>query len=498
MQRRVRLSGWTTPFLIIVAIIALGWLAAPGLRTPRASELMKIGERSGTGVGSGGAGGAAAVPGLPRLRTRASNPHLIEDENGVPFFVAGVCPQNILHWSTPEQMDAYFADRQKRLFNFAWVVINAFDPERKQALTNPTDARGNSMLLSGASWNPQNLNPAFVASVDAMVQSAAKHGIYLFLDPMNSGYEPGPGGFDPSQHSTDEMRQWGEFWGSRYKNYSHVNFALGNDRLVSPQVDSLVSGLTKYMPDRLITIDWIGGPPDWSSDATGPRKFYDAGHRWVNLNAWYEYHAPQWATWKHYNMLDPVMPTCVFETMYEHLEAGNPKHILTPPETLREEVWGTILNGGSGFGILGSPDCFEDPMRWIGKTPGVEQAQYCTAFFQGRKWYDLIPDWPHTFLSSQHGTPGKDDYTYVSAALTNDGALGICYYPGESGDRFQLTVNMAKMGAGSGSSRVRWYDPTDGTYRTVGRIPNTDSHTFTTPGANSKKGADWVLVLEKL
>ena len=163
-----------------------------------------------------------------------------------------------------------------------------------------------------------------------MVQSAANHGIYLFLDPMSSGYDPGPGGFDPSQHSTDEMRQWGEFWGSRYKNYSHVNFALGNDRLVSPQVDSLVSGLTKYMPDRLITIDWIGGPPDWSSDATGPRKFYDAGHRWVNLNAWYEYHAPQWATWYHYNMLDPVMPTCIFETIYEHLEAGNPKHILTP------------------------------------------------------------------------------------------------------------------------------------------------------------------------
>ena len=155
MQRRVRLSGWTTPFLIIVAIIALGWLAAPGLRTPRASELMKIGERSGTGVGSGGAGGAAAVPGLPRLRTRASNPHLIEDENGVPFFVAGVCPQNILHWSTPEQMDAYFADRQKRLFNFAWVVINAFDfPERKQALTNPTDARGNSMLLQRRELEP--------------------------------------------------------------------------------------------------------------------------------------------------------------------------------------------------------------------------------------------------------------------------------------------------------------------------------------------------------
>jgi len=54
------------------------------------------------------------------------------------------------------------------------------------------------------------------------------------------------------------------------------------------------------------------------------------------------------------------------------------------------------------------------------------------------------------------------------------------------------------MGAGSGSSRARWYDPTDGTYKTVGRIANSGSHTFTTPGANSKNAADWVLVLEKL
>jgi hypothetical protein len=94
--------------------------------------------------------------------------------------------------------------------------------------------------------------------------------------------------------------------------------------------------------------------------------------------------------------------------------------------------------------------------------------------------------------------PGRDDYTYVSAALTKDGSLGVCYYPGESGENFQLTVNMSKMGAGSGSSLARWYDPTDGSYKTIGRIANSGSHTFTTPGANSKKATDWVLVLEKL
>ena len=495
----MRRNHYVIKLAVALAIIALGWMAAPGLRAPLPWAPMEIGGRLGMAAGNGSAGDAA-VRDLPKLRTRASNRHLLEDENGTPFFMAGVCPQNMVHWSTPDQMDAYFADRQARHFNFAWIVVNGFDfpvAGSEKPSTNPTDAHGNSMLLHGTSWNPQNLNPAYVASVDAIVKSAANHGIYLFLDPFSVGYDPGPTGFDPSQHSNDEMRQWGEFWGNRYKNYSHINFTLGNDKLVWPQVDSVVDGLKKYMPDRLMTTDWIAGPPDYNSDVTGPRKFYDLGHRWINFNAWYQYHAPQWATWYHYNMVDPVMPTCIFETFYEHCDYGHPKPSPTIPRMMREEEWGAVLNGGSGFGILGSPDDVEDPMRWLGKTPGVEQAEHCITFFTARRWYELIPDWSHTFLTSQSGTPGKDDFTYVSASLTSDSSLGVCYYPGESGKRFHLTVNMSKMGGGTGNSRARWYDPTNGTYTTIGALANSGSHTFTNPEANSKGDADWVLVLEK-
>lgn len=492
MQRYAYVIKWVSIF----AIIALGCVAVPGLRTSLSWSHAEIGHARGTAADIASADDTPGRP-LPKLRIRADNRHLIEDENGKPFFMAGVCPQSILHWSTREQMDTYFADRQKRLFNFAWVLINAFDSPGKFSLTNPTDARGNSMLLHGSSWNPENLNPAYVASVDALVKSAAKHGVYLFLDPFSSGYDPGSEGFDPSRHSTEEMRRWGEFWGNRYRNYPHINFALGNDKLVWPQVDSVVEGLEKFMPDRLVTTDWENGPPGWTSDGTGPHEFYDAGHRWVNLDAWYEYHAPQWATWYHYHLVNPVMPTCIFETLYEGMPAGSPKHIPTPPQMMREQQWGTVLNGGSGFGILGNLDCFQDPLHWLGKSPGVEQGRYCTAFFKGRHWYDLNPDWSHTFLTSQSGSPGKDDYTYVSAGLTSDDSLGVCYYPGESGENFHLTLNMSKMGGGAGSSRVRWYDPANGTYRTIGTLTNSGSQVFTTPGANSQEGADWVLVVEK-
>jgi hypothetical protein len=399
-------------------------------------------------------------------------------------------------------MDTYFADRQARHFNFAWVIINGYNMSKPRPVLedtnsaeNPFDARGHRMLLKGTSWNPQNLNPAYVASVDAVVRSTADHGIYLFLDPFGAAYEWGQGDFDPARHSLEEMRQWGEFWGNRYKNYTHVNFALGADRLVWPQVDSVVDGLKQYMPDRLMTIDWLGGPPDYSNDGKSPHNFYEAGHRWVNLNAWYQYHAPVWATWSHYNMANPVMPTCIFETFYEQCKFGDLTSLL-PALMMRQQEWGTVLNGGSGFGILGSPDCIDDPKKWLGKLPGLEQAQYCTDFCKNRRWYDLVPDWSHTFLTSQSGKPGKDDFEYVSAALTRDGSLGICYYPGENGKRFPLTFSMSKMGGGAGNSRARWYDPANGTYRAIGAVANSGSHTFTTPDANSVDEADWVLVLE--
>jgi hypothetical protein len=491
----MRRNSYVIRWVVAFAVVAWGWGITSRLKTtPWSLVGMSNGGRLGLSAGAD-----TAVLRMPKLRVRARNLHLLEDENGFPFFMAGVCPQNLIHTSTPDQMDVYFAHRQGEQFNFAWVAVNAFSSNIKSGkpATNPVDALGNSMLRNGTSWDPQNLNQAYVKSVDHMVQSAADHGFYLFLDPYSVGYNPGQFGFDPSQHTIDEMRQWGEFWGSRYRKYSHVNFALGNDRIDGPQADAVVEGLQKYMPDRLMTTDWERGPSDSSTLQTGPRRFYDAGHHWVNFNGWYQYHAPQWATWSHYIMDDPVMPTCIFETFYEACGYGNPKPNPTIPQMMREQVWAAVLNGGSGFGILGSPDCIDDPMKWLGKTPGLEQAQHCTTFFRSRHWYDLVPDSSHRFLTSQTGTPGQDDYTYVSAAVTPDGSLGVCYYPGRSGAGFQLTVNLSKMGGATGKSQVRWLDPTDGSYKTIGEFTNSGSHTFTTPHSNSSGAVDWVLILER-
>ena len=86
----------------------------------------------------------------------------------------------------------------------------------------------------------------------------------------------------------------------------------------------------------------------------------------------------------------------------------------------------------------------------------------------------------------------------MSAAITRDGALGVVYYPGLSGNAFKLTLNLSKMGGGAGASNVYWFDPSSGTPRRIPGAPfaNAGSRTFTTPGNNHAGSADWVLVAE--
>src|SRR5262245_28884294 len=71
---------------VMLAFVVLGW----GITRLKVS-LLAIPAEEGFGV-SAGSGTGEAVRRMSKLRTRAKNRHLIEDENGRAFFIAGVCP----------------------------------------------------------------------------------------------------------------------------------------------------------------------------------------------------------------------------------------------------------------------------------------------------------------------------------------------------------------------------------------------------------------------
>jgi len=138
---------------VSLVVLVLECTAFPALRTGLTPAHLQIAAETGKAA-------EAAVPRLSKLRIRARNPYLIEDQRGRRSFMAGFCPQNIVHWCTPDQMDSYFAKRQAGYFNSAWVVINGFNLatgkpdvlDDTEGAVTPVDARENAMLLSGTRW----------------------------------------------------------------------------------------------------------------------------------------------------------------------------------------------------------------------------------------------------------------------------------------------------------------------------------------------------------
>ena len=51
------------------------------------------------------------------------------------------------------------------------------------------------------------------------------------------------------------------------------------------------------------------------------------------------------------------------------------------------------------------------------------------------------------------------------------------------------------MGQFAGSVTAQWYDPTNGTYTTIGTFANSGTYTFNSPSSNSAGQNDFVLVL---
>ena len=181
-----------------------------------------------------------------------------------------------------------------------------------------------------------------------------------------------------------------------------------------------------------------------------------------------------------------------------------PTKTAVAPHILRMQEYWTMLSGAAGQ-LYGNHYTWTFLPGWQSHldSPGVIQLDYMENLFAARKWYDLVPDQKHTFVTAGYGrfistgppaTPTRArfaDNNYVTAALTPDGTLGMAYLP-QGGT---ITVAMSKLQNGI---TARWFDPTDNTFKAIAGSPfaNRGKHRFTSPGKNSAGDPDWVLVLE--
>jgi hypothetical protein len=138
----------------------------------------------------------------------------------------------------------------------------------------------------------------------------------------------------------------------------------------------------------------------------------------------------------------------------------------------------------------------------LNETPELDMQRLGT-FLDSVSWQNLVPSGlggNSTLITAGGGTAASwSDGTFASGGMdwvvsssTPDGTLLVAYVPdAHSGS---VTIDMSVM---SGSTRARWFDPTDGTYTAISTgLSNSGTHAFTVPGTNTGGAADWLLVLD--
>jgi hypothetical protein len=382
------------------------------------------------------------------------------------------------------EMDAYLLDCKNKGFNLLWVCIDGQRGLGLQDAIKTRDRNGNLMMASG--WDISTVNNAYFETIDAIVSKMEAHDIYAMLTPLSECQWTQE---NINSNSVSKWHNYGLFLGNRYKDMPHIIWQFGNDNINKAAQHAIVQGIKEAGDTHLMTVNWRPGYHEFGSSWV--RK-YQYGESWIDLDAWYENaittESGAACYWQkiEYERAHP-MPSFQTEGPYQQPDPKNASDL-----DIRMQNYYVALGGGCGGHVYGAGWMADD---WDYDTyknnGGRVQTIYFKNLFVSRDWTTLVPDYDHTFITAGYGTLSMNTLDYVGAAI-NNGTLGMAYCP----KAVTITVNMSKF---SGPVTARWYDPTNGDYRSIKGSPfsNKGSRQFTTPGTNSAGSGDWVLVLER-
>ncbi len=439
---------------------------------------------------------AAAGPAWPlKLST---NKRYIVDRNDVPFLIAGDSPQALVSNLSESQAETYFANRQAHGFNtVGWMNVVSAPPcypaSHEDASTYDGIRPFNAFVAGGRDYAHYDLtkpNAPYFSRLDRMIRLAEKHGIAVFLDPMETiNWLP-----TLRNNGIAASTAYGKYLGNRYKGFPNLVWLHGNDfdswkndPADAKLVQAVAKGIKSEDPEHLQTVELLLDPS--TKDAT-----------WrpiISINLAYTYAATYVQMLECYNVA-PIMPAFLGEAHYDLEQVGSPTDYGTPSVLRRQAYW-TMLCGGTGQ-FYGNAFTWTFKPGWEKNldTPGAAQFTHWKTFFASMPWYDLVPDQTHGVVTAGLGTKGDlssrvSQSDYLTAARTPDGALVIAYMPTAR----TITVNMASL---KSPANAQWFDPTSGVYIRVAGSPlaNRGSRQFTPPAKNHEGDSDWVLVLDAL
>ncbi len=278
------------------------------------------------------------------------------------------------------------------------------------------------------------------------------------------GYQGGNQGWyqEMVANGPTKLRAYGQYLGNLFAGNPNVLWVNGVD--YDPPEHQLIDAVADGIRD--VNTAWLqtmeGARFTTAYDFTNGTS----SAVWLNVNTIYADQTTM-ATNAAHAYAQTTLPFFLIEGRYEY-DAGG-----VTEAQVRLQAYQVMLGGGTGQ-LLGNQNLWSFPTGWqttLG-SPGAMAETNLGTLFSSLSWWLMVPN----------GT---------NAALASDQSFEVIYVP--SGG---VTVN---LGALSGPHvNARWYDPTNGTYSTIGGSPfvNSGSPTFTPSGNNGNGDADWVLVLQ--
>jgi Protein of unknown function (DUF4038)/Putative collagen-binding domain of a collagenase len=455
-----------------------------------------------------------STPAYP-LRVSANKRYLV-DQNNVPFMMVGDSPQALIGNLSETEAAAYMANRSGYGINTIWINLLCNKPVGCHEDATTFDGIA-PFTTAGDLSTP---NPAYFQRVDAILKLAAASGMMVMLDPIEtSGWLS-----TLRTNGTNKARWYGEYIGTRYKDFPNIIWLHGNDFQSwqnAPDDDLVLAvalGIASKDPNHIQTVEL-----DFLTSASLDDTRWE---RLIGLDAVYTYFPTYAQVLNEYNRA-LFRPVFVVEANYEFEHNSGTDGGST--QTLRKQEYWAMLSGATGQ-LYGSFYTWPLASGWRAHLDSIGAAQlsYMKALFAPRRWYELIPDQPHAVVTAGYGTFSArwyvhglgrlwrqwlgehggsllqritewlrsalgpiDTDTYATAARTADGRLIIAYIPTIR----TITVDMSKLAA---PALANWFDPSNGTFKRISESPltNSGSKQFTPPGKNNDGDGDWVLVLE--
>ena len=412
------------------------------------------------------------------------------DARGRPFLIQGDAAWSAIAELSEADALKYLDDRQRRGFNA--LLVNLVEHRFTSHTPPQANAAGQRPFTTLSDMS--TTNDAYFQHVDWFLEQARQRGMLALLAPAYMGYKGSTDGWIAEMKSTGtaKLQTYGQYLGARYRDVPNILWVQGGDYTPSsselPLLQAIVDGLKGAGDAHLHTAHW-GGEPSFS----GPQP------AWIDVDTVYVNSPPHNYPFmvQGWQVDAGKRPVFFIEGWYEN------EHQSTPLQ-LRSDMYQPLVTGEAGFvfGIVpiwsfwtGAPgnDYANDGKypSWQAAlgSPGAGDAQRARTLFESLDWSHLVPDVGNTFLTGGYGS--WDSSSYVLAARTADGHLGVAYFT----DLRTVSFDLSRM---AGTTRASWFDPSSGASSAVPGSPfaATGSRSFTPPGATADGSTDWVLLLQ--